>query len=57
MELKNKIGDRVPCGELLKEVMGGETMELYSITLTFLGDSGVTQQQIFRKSKEEEMEE
>jgi len=41
---------------MLKEVMGGDTMEFYAITLTYIGDNGVTQEQKFRKSTNEEAE-
>jgi len=57
MEIKQKIGDKIPCGEMFEELMGGKEMELYAITFTFLGDNGITQQQTFRKSTQDELEE
>jgi hypothetical protein len=57
MEIKNKLGDKVPTGEMLKEVMGGDTMEFYSITLSYIGQNGVMQSQTFRKATTEELEE
>ncbi len=57
MEIKKKLGDKVPCGEFLKELMGGDEMEFYSITFTYLGKNGVTQSQTFRKSTYDELEE
>lgn len=56
MEIKHKLGDKIPCGEMFEELMGGKEMELYAITFTYLGDNGVTQQQTFRKSTQDELE-
>ena len=57
MEIKHKFGEQVPTGDFLKEVMGGDTMEFYSITFTYLGKNGVTQSQTFRKSTDDELKE
>lgn len=57
MEIKQNLGDKIKCGEMFEEVMGGKEMELYAITLTYLGENGVTQKQTFRKSTNEELEE
>jgi len=57
MEIKNKLGDKLPCGEMLKGIMGGDTMEFYSITLSYIGENGIMQSQTFRKATTEELEE
>ncbi len=56
MEIKDKLGNKVPCGDMFKEIMGGDTMEFYAITLTYVSDDGITQEQKFRKSTIEETE-
>ena len=57
MEIKKKLGDKIKVGKELEEIMGGKTMEFYSISFKYIGKTGVTQIQTFRKSTDEELEE
>lgn len=57
MKIKIQLGEKIPCGDMLKEVMEGDTMEFYSITLNYIGETGIMQSQTFRKSTTEELEE
>ncbi len=57
MKIETKLGDKVPCGKMLEDIMGGKEMEFYSITLSYVGENGVMQSQTFRKATNEELEE